>query len=38
MDFGAARSLKRSVLIDFVGTISRLLTRHGNRRVGRHPG
>ena len=31
MDFGAARSLKRSVLIDFVTTIARLLTRHGNR-------
>jgi uncharacterized protein (DUF58 family) len=31
MDFGAARSLKRTVLIDFVATLARLLTRHGNR-------
>jgi uncharacterized protein (DUF58 family) len=33
MDFGPARtqSLKRSVLIDFVATLARLLTRHGNR-------
>src|SRR4051795_748146 len=31
MDFGSTNSLKRSVLIDFVATISRLLTRHGNR-------
>jgi len=31
MDFGAVQSLKRTVLIDFVTTLSRLLTRHGNR-------
>jgi len=31
MDFGAVEKLKRSVLIDFVTTITRLLTRHGNR-------
>jgi uncharacterized protein (DUF58 family) len=31
MDFGPARSLKRTVLIDFVTTLARLLTRHGNR-------
>ena len=33
MDFGAgpARQLKRTVLIDFVTTLARLLTRHGNR-------
>jgi len=31
MDFGSMQSLKRTVLIDFVTTISRLLTRHGNR-------
>ncbi|MBV9789720.1 MAG: DUF58 domain-containing protein [Chloroflexi bacterium] len=31
MDFGAVESLKRSVLIDFVTTFARLLTRHGNR-------
>jgi uncharacterized protein (DUF58 family) len=31
MDFGAVQSLKRTVLIDFVTTIARLLTRHGNR-------
>jgi uncharacterized protein (DUF58 family) len=31
MDFGAEQSLKRSVLIDFVATLARLLTRHGNR-------
>jgi uncharacterized protein (DUF58 family) len=31
MDFGAAQSLKRTVLIDFVTTVARLLTRHGNR-------
>ncbi len=31
MDFGTVQSLKRSVLIDFVGVLSRLLTRHGNR-------
>jgi uncharacterized protein (DUF58 family) len=33
MDFGTVQSqtLKRSVLIDFVTTLARLLTRHGNR-------
>jgi uncharacterized protein (DUF58 family) len=31
MDFGAWESQKRSVLIDFVATLARLLTRHGNR-------
>ena len=31
MDFGANQSLKRTVLIDFVTTLARLLTRHGNR-------
>jgi uncharacterized protein (DUF58 family) len=31
MDFGAAQSLKRTVLIDFVATLARLLTRQGNR-------
>ena len=31
MDFGTIQSLKRSMLIDFVATVARLLTRHGNR-------
>src|SRR6476469_2693931 len=31
MDFGSWESLKRSVLVDFVATLARLLTRHGNR-------
>lgn len=31
MDFGALDNLKRSVLINFVATVARLLTRHGNR-------
>lgn len=31
IDFGAVNNQKRNVLIDFVGTLSRLLTRHGNR-------
>lgn len=31
MDFGTLQSLKRWVLIDFVATLARLLTRHGNR-------
>jgi uncharacterized protein (DUF58 family) len=31
VDFGTAHSHKRSVLIDFVATLARLLTRHGNR-------
>lgn len=31
IDFGAVQTLKRNVLIDFVATFARLLTRHGNR-------
>ena len=31
VDFGTAQNLKRTMLIDFVTTLSRLLTRHGNR-------
>lgn len=31
MDFGSLQSPKRVVLIDFVTTLARLLTRHGNR-------
>jgi uncharacterized protein (DUF58 family) len=31
MDFGAVENQKRAVLIDFVATLARLLTRHGNR-------
>jgi len=31
VDFGAMQSLKRTVLIDLVTTLARLLTRHGNR-------
>ncbi len=31
VDFGAVDNLKRTVLIDFVSTFARLLTRHGNR-------
>jgi uncharacterized protein (DUF58 family) len=31
MDFGGANHLKRAALIDFVTTLARLLTRHGNR-------
>jgi uncharacterized protein (DUF58 family) len=31
IDFGGENTLKRTVLIDFVGTLARLLTRHGNR-------
>ncbi len=31
IDFGTVNSLKRTVLIDFVTTLARLLTRHGNR-------
>jgi uncharacterized protein (DUF58 family) len=31
LDFGSVRTVKRQVLIDFVATLSRLLTRHGNR-------
>ena len=31
MDFGGLVVLKRTMLIDFVATLARLLTRHGNR-------
>lgn len=31
MEFGAMQTLKRSMLVDFVATLARLLTRHGNR-------
>ncbi|MBI4332549.1 MAG: DUF58 domain-containing protein [Chloroflexi bacterium] len=31
VDFGTVRTLKRNLLIDFVGVLARLLTRHGNR-------
>lgn len=31
MDFGSADNQKREVLVDFVTTLARLLTRHGNR-------
>ena len=31
VDFGTAQNQKRKVLIDFVATLARLLTRHGNR-------
>ena len=31
LDFGNEKSLKRSVLIDFVTTVARILTKHGNR-------
>lgn len=31
MDFGTAQAEKRVLLIDLVGTLARLLTRHGNR-------
>jgi uncharacterized protein (DUF58 family) len=31
MDFGSIKSLKRSALVDLVATLTRLLTRHGNR-------
>ncbi len=31
MDFGTTQSLKRDRLVDFVGVLARLLTRHGNR-------
>lgn len=31
VDFGSVRSYKRAVLVDFVTTMARLLTRHGNR-------
>lgn len=31
VDFGTAETQKRTVLVDFVTTLARLLTRHGNR-------
>ena len=31
VDFGEVQHLKRAVLIDYVATLARLLTRHGNR-------
>lgn len=31
MDFGTAQAEKRAVLVDLVGTLGRVLTRHGNR-------
>jgi uncharacterized protein (DUF58 family) len=31
LDFGTVQTLKRTALIDFVSTIARVLTRHGNR-------
>jgi uncharacterized protein (DUF58 family) len=31
VDFGTVQNLKRTMLIDFVATFARLLTRHGNR-------
>jgi uncharacterized protein (DUF58 family) len=31
VDFGAVGNQKRAVLVDFVATLARLLTRHGNR-------
>lgn len=31
VDFGSPHNLKRGVLIDFVSTLARVLTRHGNR-------
>ncbi len=31
VDFGSVQNQKRTVLIDFVTTVARLLTRHGNR-------
>jgi len=31
VDFGTGQNLKRTMLIDFVTTLARLLTRHGNR-------
>jgi uncharacterized protein (DUF58 family) len=31
IDFGTGKSPKRAILIDFVTTLARLLTRHGNR-------
>ena len=34
MDFGTVQTVKRQVLVDFVATLARLLTRHGNRVGG----
>ncbi|GAB4581991.1 MAG: DUF58 domain-containing protein [Anaerolineales bacterium] len=31
VDFGTVHNLKRTILLDFVTTLARLLTRHGNR-------
>src|SRR5512137_1734098 len=31
MDFGTGQAEKRAMMIDLVGTLARLLTRHGNR-------
>ncbi len=31
VDFGTVQTLKRTMLIDFVATLARVLTRHGNR-------
>jgi uncharacterized protein (DUF58 family) len=31
VDFGTVQTLKRTMLVDFVATLARLLTRHGNR-------
>ncbi len=31
VDFGTVQNLKRTMLVDFVSTVARLLTRHGNR-------
>src|SRR5450759_3070496 len=31
VDFGTVQMLKRTMLIDFVATLARVLTRHGNR-------
>jgi uncharacterized protein (DUF58 family) len=31
VDFGTTQNVKRAVLVDFVATLARLLTRHGNR-------
>jgi len=31
VDFGTVNTVKRNLLIDFVGVLARLLTRHGNR-------
>ena len=31
IDFGTKDNIKRAVLVDFVGVLARLLTRHGNR-------